>query len=425
MVSGNTLRFFRPQVSQDFFIIGETASAKTPFVNEHGTYDTADAQGVLVGVILAIPEERNKNIKPKRKALLKALIDEIEDEYTPADGLTASLSETVADARLEGVGVFQLRFALFRTGELRIWFGLKDMLDREVHSGAVPPSPEEMELAKALPSQAYYFVKDAAHLHYHHEPDSDQILPLTRLVKPTTPEEHNENELSWRREALWGLARVVSQFRRNNDLYDFKKAQGVLAYADAFQSTLARVMRPETLEGDSVEHKDLTLYDFAHTRTSVEAMESLASWRRSGWIQLFATMIGVILSCLALWAGAVQIRPIICAGIPKGELQCPEVARSSTVDVILWVSNHPLVFTGTIFILSVAVFVLILRDLTFVPLGRQFKRLLSPLAKAIGVTLARRTSDVAGYALSIFFLTSLFVLSFIAAFRFAMYMIQH
>jgi hypothetical protein len=407
MISGDVLRHVRRQVSHDCLILAETASAKTPFANADEAYETPDDKGVLVGVVLVIPDEKQSHIRKKRKALLGDLISSIEDEETDPNSFTANCIQRIDDARIDGVAILQLRFALFRTGELRIWFGLKDFFGREVHSGAVPPSQAELELAEALPPQTYFFVKDAAHRHYHHEPDSDQLLPLTTLTKATSEDEHRHNELRWRRETLWGLARVVSQYRRNNSLHDFKKARGVLAYADAFQSTLARVIRRPLIEADVEHHKELTVYDFAHTKASVDALEGLESWRKSGLIQLFATMIGVILSSLALWAGAVQIYPVLCDAKAKGVDQCPEISSGDTIKVVQMVAEHPLAFSGSVTIIGVFAFIWLIRDITFLPYGQKLQRLLSTLSKATGASAARRLGDFAGWVISILILAAM------------------
>jgi hypothetical protein len=426
LISGETLRHFRPQVSHDCFIVAETAGAKTPFPLADGSsYETFDNQGALTGVILVVPEEKAKPIKANRKTYLKGLIDLIEDENTLAAGLTETVLTRTSDARLSGVAVLQLRFALFRTGEFRLWFGMKDLLGREVHQGAVPPSADEIELAEALPPQVFFLVKDAAHKHYHHEPDSDQLLPLTKMEKAQTAEIHKKNEIGWRRETLWGLARVISQYRRNDALYDYKKAMGVLAYADAFQSTLARVVRPMAMEEKVVDHRDLTVYDFAHTKASVEAMEGLASWRKSGWIQLFAAMFGGILSSLALWAGAVQIYPVMCEPLEKSKTPCDPAVSTGSIEIVHKVAEHPLVFTGSIVILGMTIFMLILRDLSFVPFGSKIKRLLSPLAKAAGASLARRAGDRIGFLLALLILASLSGLFAYFAYIFARHMLTN
>ena len=285
-----------------------------------------------------------------------------------------------------------MKFALFRTGEVRVWYDLNDLFGRDCT--AQPLSRQELVMAAAFPAQAYFFLKDISHLHFHHEPDSDQLLPFTKLQSGATDAVHKANELKWRRETLWGLAHVVSQYRRQNSLYDHKKVLGVLAYADAFQSTLARVWRGRDLRTKMSLHGSLATYDFAHTRASVEAMESLAAWRRSGRIQMFAILSGVILSSLALWGAALQIRPVMCeigtrSAARTAEL-CERLTGWTALRITIWITENPLQFTGALFVLGFAVFVVIFRDASFVPFGKGLVRFALKITKAIGATTARR-----------------------------------
>jgi len=412
------LRLARPQATQDYFLIARTGPADTPYVANGSVKTARDDQGVLSGIILVVPRERHPEMKVRRRKFLADVRFQIERQFDrgadPQQVIDAILHR-IKHARLAGVACLTMEVALFRTGELRLWFDMKYFLGREIHAQAIPPSLEELELAEALPAQAYFFAKDVTHLHYHHEPDSDQLLPLTRLKPSATSGDHEFNELSWRRETLWGLARVVSQYRQRNTLYDFKKVLGVLAYADAFQTTLAMVWRTRSLSDRIVAHDRLSRYDFAHTRISTEAMESLASWKRSGGLQLFAIMAGVILSSLALWAGAVQIRPIVCpeAVGSNGKLlpSCPAFHYSGAVSAVVWVTDNPILFASIIFLMGFATFVLVFRDVTFIPYGKRLQRVLSRVSKAVGTTTSRLAQADSGFADWLGYLSALSVLS--------------
>ncbi|WP_404373793.1 hypothetical protein AB5I39_08730 [Sphingomonas sp. MMS24-J45] len=397
-------------------MIARTGPADTPYVSNGAVKIARDDQGVLSGIILVVPRDRDKIMKGRRKKFLADIRHQLErqfDRTAAPQQVIDTILDRIDDARIEGIACQTMEVAMFRTGELRIWFDMRFFLGREVHAQAIPPSPEELELAEALPPQAYFFAKDITHLHYHHEPDSDQLLPLTRLQAVATAADHEANELNWRRETLWGLARVVSQYRQRNTLYDFKKVLGMLAYADAFQSTLALVWRKQSLDDLIEPHDRLSRYDFAHTRSSVEAMESLATWKRSGGLQLFAIMAGVVLSSLALWAGAVQIRPMVCPepiGNGKSVPHCPPVHYMDTASAVVWVTQNPVLFTAIIFLIGFATFVLVFRDVTFIPFGKRLQRALSRLSKAIGTTMSRLVKVDSGLADWLGYLSALSVL---------------
>jgi len=406
------LRHLAPAIEQEYLLIGRTNAARTPFFDENGFTDTLDEQGVLAGQLVVVPKDKNRRYQHRRKKLLRGIANVLDNEFIAAELVPDVVTKLISDARLSGVACCTMQFALFRTGELRVWFDMNFFLGRQTHVQAIPPSSDEVALAQMLPAQAYFFAKDMAHQHYHHEPDSDQLLPFTQLNVPNSMATAAEDELHWRRETLWGLARVVAQFRRQNRLYDFKKALGVLAYADAFQSTLARVERGATLDQPFQEQRELSRYDFDHSRASVEAMEGLASWRRSGWIQAYAILAGVMLSSLALWASAVQVRPLVCpvrGTTPSpASANCPPMPFTKAVRGTLWVTEHPWHFMGGLLILGFAIFILIFRDATFVPFGRAFARYTSLVSKALGASTARilsnrfgRKADWLGYIVAV------------------------
>lgn len=420
-IAPGAVQLARPQATQDYFLIAGTGPAATPYFLDGTLRQTVDDQGVLSGNILVLPRDRNPIIRARRKKLLtdlKRLLDKQIDPLIDPIDVIDEIHALIERARIDGIASFTMEVAMFRTGELRIWFDLKHFLGREVHAQAIPPSPEELKLAELLPPQAYFFIKDITHLHYHHEPDSDQLLPLTRLSPVQNVIGHEGNELSWRRETLWGLARVVSQYRRRNTLYDFKKVLGVLAYAEAFQSTLAMLWRKQSLDEDMETHTRLSRYDFAHTRSSVEATESLAEWRRSGGLQLFAIMAGVILSSLALWAGAIQIRPIVCpenANSSAQQVRCPPYSYPEAVTAVQWVTENPLMFTGVILLIGFAAFILVFRDITFVPFGKRLQRALGRVSKAVGATASRAIRQDSALADWLGYISSLAVQSAVLA----------
>jgi hypothetical protein len=416
ILAPGTLQLARPQTTQDYILVARTWPADTPYFYDGKIKQARDDQGVLFGNILVVPRDRNPIIKRRRKIFLtdlQALLDRQMDPNADPDGTMDEIHRRIDQGRLDGIACLAMEVALFRTGEVRIWFDLEHFLGRQVHTQAIVPSAEELKLAELLAPQAYFFVKDITHVHYHHEPDSDQLLPLTRLLPVQCADDHDANELIWRRETLWGLARVVSQFRQRNKLYDFKKVMGVLAYADAFQSTLAMVWRRQTLNEDMELHTRLSRYDFAHTRSSVEAMDSLAAWRRSGWLQFFAIMIGVLFSSIALWAAAMQIRPIVCpelGGAGKSPLTCPPFHHPHAVVAVEWVTANPLYFTGFVLLIGFGAFILVIRDITFVPFGKRLQRALSRVSKAVGASTSRVAQQDSAFADWLGYLSSLAVL---------------
>lgn len=389
------VKFFKPESTQDYIFVSQTTAALTPHFKGDGLETVEDNMGALEGTVYIVPQETAQPKKEHREKFINDLCSNIENRAE--NELTAKkIADVVKTATTYGVRILSVKFKLFRTGEVRLWFEMDGFLGRKTHTQAIPPNDGEQTLAEFLPSQVYYFMKDIAHLHYHHKPQSDQILTLS----PTNSPNHDENEARWRRETLWGLARVIAQFRRENRLYHYKKAQGILAYADAFQSTLARVHRGRNTNDPLTDKIKLSPYDFAHTRISLEAMESIAFWRRSGMIQTVATAVAVFLASVALWSGAFKAAEKVCA--LNGKVACPIEVTARSQAVLLFVLSHPLLFFAINTVAVIVAIQIFVQDAKFLPFSQKLSLLLSRISKSIGASTIRTFSyPWAGYIVTL------------------------
>ena len=205
---------------------------------------------------------------------------------------------------------------------------------------------------------------------------------------------HVGNETRWRREVLWGLARVLAGFRRANSVKHLKQAQGILAYADSFQSTIGKVSRGMHMDGDPIFNDDLTAYDFTHARQSVAASEALRSWQNSGNLQIIVGLLAITFSASSFWAALTRIARDACAANAEVKIrQCSEPVSNKAIEAAVLISAHPLVFLGSI-IIPVAIFYSIfVKDIRTFRFGGQFAHFLSSLSLAIGSSVASKTSN--------------------------------
>jgi hypothetical protein len=299
-----------PSIRSDFFMLGMTEQAARPVLDASSlgrVLEAPDAFGVLRGEVVMIPHHENgtlrRHITDVRNDVRRLLLrfSDLAPEPAPVDILTLyrKVDERLQKAEQAGVVLVRAKFDLYRTGELRIQ--MPSLPPTEPSSQGISATRQQDLLARKI----YYFSKDAAHRHFHHHPDTDNLTPLTRIVS-------NDDE-SWRRETLWGLARAVLEVRRRNQLSDFQGAVGMLAYADAFQALLARVKRGDN--GGFQPAPGIAPYDFAHTRSSLDALIEDQRWRTSGWAQFWTVVASVLLAVIALWIGAVQIQSSACHAV--------------------------------------------------------------------------------------------------------------
>ncbi len=413
-VAGELVSTFRRWARQDFVLIARTRPTTTGIVENNQLKFHLDRNGVLVGCVLVVPEESDKAGRRLRARLLARLDDRVglaahqsgDRRQQYAERLPEALLAEVAQLR-GSVAVHIIRFALFRTGELRIWLEQDEFVGRSVANE--PLSDVEADAAEHLPSQTYFFIKDVLHRHYHHDAHSDQLLPLTRLPQAVDSDAHAANEHRWRTATIRGLARVVVEMRHEGQPGVNQQALGILAYADAFQASLARTCRPARPDDGMTLDESIMLYDFAHVRASIEATDAALESRKGSNLQLFGVLVGVILSALALWSGAVQIQPNLCAAIAQSGPPCPPIRPGAMADRINWVVGNPMPFVGLCALLGFILFIVFFRDSSSIPLAKRFNRILNRFSYALAATIARRTNgkDKLAYVVQVGFLSAI------------------
>ncbi|MBT2185540.1 hypothetical protein [Sphingobium nicotianae] len=397
-------------MTQDFLIAANTARAKTPYLKDAQPHFRDEANGVLVGEVIVLPRDSDKETKRTLKELLNTVHQAMDEQQqahpAQASGAMERLPSEILneiEAKRDLIACYRIKFAIFRTGEVRLWYDWNDFLGRD--SIAEPADRYEQIVGDVLPAQAYYFLKDVFHFHYHHDPRTDQLLDLTSLGNQASA---LNTDVEWRIDTLRGLAKVVVEYRQSPRPDSNKKALGVLAYADAFQSLLARVKRATDLNAGFLPIDDVILYDFDHSRDSIEALDALSETRRSGHLQLFGILIGVILSALALWAGAVQIQPILCGDSRANAAICPPTRPGITTDLINWVVANPLGFVVVLTMAGFLAYIFLFRGVTNVPLAKPILRFVRLMSAALGAEVAKRSrADRVGYYAQLAFLGAL------------------
>lgn len=102
----------------------------------------------------------------------------------------------------------------------------------------LPSHPEDEEwILHTITSQYFFFLKDAVHVHQHHDSRTDTMVDL-HLVK------NSEDDYLWRCDTLRGLYRRVYAFKRQRELKVFNCANGILAYIRTFKEVSAYLKTP-------------------------------------------------------------------------------------------------------------------------------------------------------------------------------------
>jgi hypothetical protein len=362
-------------IAAEFVLLGETRSAARPIIRDGKITERDDEIGVLTGDILVVPYH------PKQRGAEKSLVNKIRRHIaaigdsapravvgTDAD-LKMEMGEWKAEAALKDLKLVCARFELYRTGEFRL---------KIVDSLPVVGTNEEDQSAfdSIIASQIYYFVKDIAHRHYHHRPASDNLLPLTAITA--------DDDLGWRRETLWSLARAVLEMRRSGRLPGHKSALGVLAYAEAFQGLLAKTHRTSKSAPTFELTDEIACYDFTHTRQSLDATIAEKSFIHSQWSGIQTFLVGTCLAFAALWLAFAQVRDLGC----QSETDCPQIPAPMTV-LIAWALEQPHIMAAALLILGAIYVEVFRRSLMVVTPLRAWGEFIGDWFDAIGATISR------------------------------------
>jgi hypothetical protein len=337
-------RRFRPGATQWYLMVGTTCGVRTPTgiskrretpprpthrerlrrwftgasarlePTERTVVDTElDVQGMLVGHIHVMFHQGSADDRSRQDEFLDLLKDTVRSREGWSDEELDEFPGRVADeVRKNCFGSVALNFALFRTGEIRIWY--------DDDTAASLTGLQRVWIAR----QSYFFAKDMVHHHVHHDAKSDQITPLVEVGDLP----HDDGEEHWRRDTVWSMSRDVDSLARRGTLLDLREATGILAYADAFQKSLLLYRRraddPANFEPNSVTYQ----YDYAHIRESLKVQIEQVSARRTLRAQMIVAGLAasiaatsLLLSLVGTYNGGIRDRldgrRAILPGIPQ------------------------------------------------------------------------------------------------------------
>lgn len=359
------IRWFHPQRVKTCILLGRTVPGDRPSIANDRVESVTDDIGEVAGQVLVIPYHRDGLLNRLAKRCVKDVTSMVSSlpEDASAEQLFEEVLNRVATSEQAGVRVLRCDYQLYRTGEVRV----------QTDVGLRPESAQQM----------YYFVKDCAHRHYHHDHSTDNLLPLTEAPL--------SDDISWRRHSLWCLTRSVLEARRRDSLKGYKSALGMLAYADAFQALLGKIHRPEgTADKYAIIHGDIG-YDFAHTKASLEAKIAEKEFSSGSTRDIVNMLLASALGLIAIWIAAVQINGDVCQAV-ESEIGCNIYPPEYMAYMVAYVIQKPLATFGVVIMIAMIMFY---KALFRSPLILSFKSFVEGWSQATGATISRRVLTTA------------------------------
>lgn len=298
----------RPGIVQHWLLVGSTVPVKVAanlkFEDEVPQVGEDDEQGMLSGTIHTITYEHRaieRQIQQWGVDEIRTIMHSAQERFMRGSPLTdAELSELESEVarvvRWRAPSARCIRFAMMRTGELRLWY-----------DASFVGSAQEAARRNTIARQAYFFLKDMVHHHTHHDSSSDQITPLVQ-VNAREADRRSSGERKWRRETAWSLSRTVENLVRTGSLDDKRQALGILAYADAFQRTLLNHSRDHEDPRLFVAGDAIYGFDFAHIRESLKVQIDRAQVRRSHFTAMLVAALASSIAALSLLSSLVSTR---------------------------------------------------------------------------------------------------------------------
>jgi hypothetical protein len=361
-----------PDIVLHWVLAADTRPTAIPIMTDAGPQAERDRQGMLLGMIYLLPRLPTKAERDAQDEALARIDRQLSRRRDLSDAEVAALRSAV-EAALAGSGAsIPLKVALMRTGECRIWYE------------GEPSGMSQTDLDHVA-AQAYYFVKDIVHVHAHHDATSDQITPLYPFGRHGHEPGHSD-EVAWRRETLWSLSREIERLNREHGLTDLRKSLGIIAYAEAFQSSLMSHVRSQWGKPKFKACTSVHDFDFKHLKDSIKASIDVEATRAGQRVPLTIATVSLMVASCALVSSLVSTHNGSLAKVPTG-LAPGSLALGGTDTILPILAWNPFVTAVVMAVVLLGVTSPFVLDGSAGIFNRA-QRVLSQFGRALAVSLA-------------------------------------
>ena len=186
-----------------------------------------DIDGSITGKIFIYKSKAGWRTGPE--SAIREARDHLNDAHLSLSATKDSeVAETAlkAEKELDRSADIIIRLELGRDGELK--FKSPTFVDEDLLAASEEFAKEEggHDFQKWIVDQAYFFLRDLAHHHQHHDPFVDTILIMQELKE--------DDPISWRQNIVFSLHFHIIAARRAKNMLTMVQAAGILAYCQSF-----------------------------------------------------------------------------------------------------------------------------------------------------------------------------------------------
>jgi hypothetical protein len=220
------------------------------------------------------------------RTLLDNVVSEVESSVIPPSGRAAKLRDLVPALQVEmnRAAVFVVKCEIDRVGIVKLAETSRHSNVEFASSVSEAPAPLDDKAARYLCNQAFFFLKDIAHVHRHHHHRSDTI----------TAAYPKDAKQSWIRETQYSIHRKIVTLRRTATPLNLYDALGIMAYMSSFAKIVS--------EGEAQsEGKDVALqYNIGEIENSIKASLERRRWLRVQFNLIITAIPALLLATAAL-----------------------------------------------------------------------------------------------------------------------------
>ncbi len=382
-------RIFSPTTSQIWHLTGRTFETSYPTSLEGLENPIDNSQGGLHGHLFLFVRQANTRKRLVQSAIRKRL-------WKKDIAHNSNLIEAML--RKKDLIVPEFRYAIFRSGELRLWIedSTLELIKSNIDEEADDDQNDINSITQLLTDQAFFFLKDMFHNHAHHIPSADQLIPICRTSPIASSSSTEATEIGWRREILWSLTRVIKEFGRKRGLSRLKRIPGLIAYADAFQNTMAKYYRrPNTEDECFAAVTTIHYYNFIHIGESIQSQISVIETIRSRTGQLLAFLAATFVGFISVMNTTTSA---LNSATPEGQSPQHKVLWDETaIDRIL--SNPEAAVTLSLFFIA-SIYIIATKPFE-IPIIQFLQRNISRLVYVVNITTMNLIRQTLGPLLSV------------------------
>jgi preprotein translocase subunit SecG len=152
-------------------------------------------------------------------------------------------------------------------------------------------------IRKWVADQCYFFLRDSAHAHQHHEPTSDTILIL---------QDRGQDDIQWRKNVIYSLHYAIIRFKRDPDARSALRAMGILAYCKSFIDC-CKAKLGDNYEGFPAFNDDALLLSLQAKANEISVAEQIIANRQGTSLAKAAASRTIVLAFVAIVVATVAI----------------------------------------------------------------------------------------------------------------------